>query len=156
MALGVTGAAAAIRAFSKKVSRVVYPLSTNTGSARHKCTSGSLAPARVRAMFNLKFKEQNQDTCKKSLGLQAVIMNAKGPDSPVRHANGCDVITDDAKTHGSGITNTADYGGYYDFTELSEMTRYLSNSDPSVADARKSLRALTAPDTSMRIAIALQ
>jgi len=43
-----------------------------------------------------------------------------------------------------------------DFTELSEMTRYLSNSDPSVADARKSLRALTAPDTSMRIAIALQ
>jgi len=74
-----TGAAAAIRAFSKKVSRVVYPLSTNTGSARHKCTSGSLAPARVRAMFNLKFKEQNQDTCKKSLGLQAVIMNAKGP-----------------------------------------------------------------------------
>lgn len=72
-----TGNLAAIRAFIKNISRLVYDLSTNKGNAAAGCSSAtSLAPAGVRCMFNYVLKDSN--TCKKATELQSKIVTDGG------------------------------------------------------------------------------
>jgi hypothetical protein len=149
------GNVTAMRRYAVRAARIIFALDTKEGvvtiAKANACNRDSFAPAKLRMMIAYVLKDPN--SVNKAIDLQNKVTAAAAV-KPVRYGTGGRAaLGKDEYVWGPGITKTADWGVWYDFTDEASVRAYFSPSDASSHDLRAQLRSLGAG--AVRIAIPL-